>query len=67
MMAPQNGVQYGPFPLPQNGLPIKISLKKWVQMQSMFPAKWETSNKETSSFSVAFDQQMEAAHSYREL
>ncbi|KAG6409757.1 hypothetical protein SASPL_127799 [Salvia splendens] len=28
MMAPQNGVQYGPFPLPQNGLPIKISLKK---------------------------------------
>nr|AMZ03394.1 cytochrome P450 CYP707A90 [Plectranthus barbatus] len=28
MMAPQNGIQYGPFPLPQNGLPIKISLKK---------------------------------------
>ncbi|KAL1552667.1 (+)-abscisic acid 8'-hydroxylase [Salvia divinorum] len=28
MMGPQNGVQYGPFPLPQNGLPIKISLKK---------------------------------------
>nr|AJD25242.1 cytochrome P450 CYP707A102 [Salvia miltiorrhiza] len=27
MMAPQNGIQYGPFPLPQNGLPIKISLK----------------------------------------
>ncbi|KAL8063803.1 hypothetical protein ABFX02_01G050400 [Erythranthe guttata] len=28
MMAPQNGIQYGPFPLPQNGLPIKLSLKK---------------------------------------
>ncbi|KAK6158571.1 hypothetical protein DH2020_005885 [Rehmannia glutinosa] len=27
MMAPQNGIQYGPFPLPQNGLPIKITLK----------------------------------------
>ncbi|KAH6760844.1 cytochrome P450 [Perilla frutescens var. frutescens] len=27
MMAPQNGIQYGPFPLPQNGLPIKLSLK----------------------------------------
>lgn len=23
-----DGIQYGPFPLPQNGLPIKISLKK---------------------------------------
>ncbi|KAL0393786.1 UNVERIFIED_CONTAM: Abscisic acid 8'-hydroxylase [Sesamum latifolium] len=28
VMAPQNGIQYGPFPLPQNGLPIKLSLKK---------------------------------------
>jgi (+)-abscisic acid 8'-hydroxylase len=28
MMAPQNGIQYGPFPLPQNGLPIKLCLKK---------------------------------------
>ncbi|GFP81535.1 abscisic acid 8'-hydroxylase 1 [Phtheirospermum japonicum] len=27
MMAPQNGIQYGPFPLPQNGLPIKLTLK----------------------------------------
>ncbi|PIN26284.1 Cytochrome P450 CYP4/CYP19/CYP26 subfamily [Handroanthus impetiginosus] len=27
VMAPQNGIQYGPFPLPQNGLPIKLSLK----------------------------------------
>ncbi|GAA0179130.1 hypothetical protein Leryth_000527 [Lithospermum erythrorhizon] len=24
MMGPQNGIQYGPFPLPQNGLPIKL-------------------------------------------
>ncbi|KAJ7943987.1 Abscisic acid 8'-hydroxylase [Quillaja saponaria] len=23
----QNGIQYGPFPLPQNGLPIRLSLK----------------------------------------
>ncbi|KAL0302510.1 UNVERIFIED_CONTAM: Abscisic acid 8'-hydroxylase [Sesamum angustifolium] len=28
VMAPQNGIQYGPFPLPQNGLPIKLSPKK---------------------------------------
>ncbi|KAK4490861.1 hypothetical protein RD792_001576 [Penstemon davidsonii] len=28
LMAPQNGIQYGPFPLPQNGLPIKITLKR---------------------------------------
>ncbi|XP_051137552.1 abscisic acid 8'-hydroxylase CYP707A2-like [Andrographis paniculata] len=28
MMTPQNGIQYGPFPLPQNGLPIKIYSKK---------------------------------------
>lgn len=28
-MAPQNGIQYGPFPLPQNGLPIKLTLKTW--------------------------------------
>nr|AFP74115.1 ABA 8'-hydroxylase CYP707A2 [Phelipanche ramosa] len=27
MIAPQNGIQYGPFPLPQNGLPIKLTLK----------------------------------------
>lgn len=27
MMGPQNGIQYGPFALPQNGLPIKLSLK----------------------------------------
>ncbi|KAH6774342.1 cytochrome P450 [Perilla frutescens var. frutescens] len=27
MMGPQNGIQYGPFALPQHGLPIKISLK----------------------------------------
>ncbi|XP_051151651.1 abscisic acid 8'-hydroxylase CYP707A2-like [Andrographis paniculata] len=26
-MTPQNGIQYGPFPLPQNGLPIKLSPK----------------------------------------
>ncbi|GAA0166918.1 oxygenase [Lithospermum erythrorhizon] len=24
MMGPQNGIQYGPFPLPHNGLPIKL-------------------------------------------
>ncbi|KAG6410030.1 hypothetical protein SASPL_128077 [Salvia splendens] len=29
--------------------------------------QWETSNKETPPFSVASDQEMEAAHSYREL
>ncbi|KAG6397202.1 hypothetical protein SASPL_143368 [Salvia splendens] len=28
MMGPQDGIQYGPFALPQNGLPIKISLKE---------------------------------------
>ncbi|KAI3453911.1 hypothetical protein Pfo_010574 [Paulownia fortunei] len=28
MMGPQNGIQYGPFALPQNGLPIKLSLKR---------------------------------------
>lgn len=28
MMGPQNGIQYGPFALPQNGLPIKLSLKQ---------------------------------------
>ncbi|PIN12556.1 Cytochrome P450 CYP4/CYP19/CYP26 subfamily [Handroanthus impetiginosus] len=28
MVGPQNGIQYGPFALPQNGLPIKLSLKK---------------------------------------
>ncbi|XP_059306384.1 abscisic acid 8'-hydroxylase CYP707A2 [Lycium ferocissimum] len=27
MVGPQNGIQYGPFALPQNGLPIKLSLK----------------------------------------
>ncbi|KAL7111943.1 hypothetical protein ACP275_05G121100 [Erythranthe tilingii] len=27
MMGPQNGIQYAPFALPQNGLPIKLSLK----------------------------------------
>ncbi|GAA0158686.1 oxygenase [Lithospermum erythrorhizon] len=27
MMGPRNGIQYGPFPLPQNGLPIKLSRK----------------------------------------
>ncbi|KAL6530828.1 hypothetical protein OROGR_014688 [Orobanche gracilis] len=27
VMGPQNGIEYGPFALPQNGLPIKISLK----------------------------------------
>ncbi|KAL8536574.1 hypothetical protein ACS0TY_011961 [Phlomoides rotata] len=27
MMAPQNGIQYGPFPLPQNGLPINLTPK----------------------------------------
>uniref|UniRef100_A0A1W7HBR6 (+)-abscisic acid 8'-hydroxylase n=1 Tax=Scoparia dulcis TaxID=107240 RepID=A0A1W7HBR6_SCODU len=27
MMGPQNGIQYGPFPLPQNGLPISLSKK----------------------------------------
>ncbi|XP_075487445.1 abscisic acid 8'-hydroxylase CYP707A2-like [Primulina tabacum] len=27
MIGPQNGIQYGPFALPQNGLPIKLSLK----------------------------------------
>ncbi|KAK6116923.1 hypothetical protein DH2020_036399 [Rehmannia glutinosa] len=28
MMGPQNGIQYGPFALPQNGLPIKLSLRR---------------------------------------
>ncbi|KAA8538741.1 hypothetical protein F0562_028364 [Nyssa sinensis] len=28
MVGPQTGIQYGPFALPQNGLPITISLKK---------------------------------------
>ncbi|XP_042019486.1 abscisic acid 8'-hydroxylase CYP707A2-like isoform X1 [Salvia splendens] len=28
MMGPQDGIQYGPFALPQNGLPIKIFLKE---------------------------------------
>lgn len=27
IMSPQNGIQYGPFALPQNGLPIKLSRK----------------------------------------
>ncbi|KAL6536331.1 hypothetical protein OROGR_012903 [Orobanche gracilis] len=27
VMGPQNGIEYGPFALPQNGLPIKISPK----------------------------------------
>lgn len=27
MVGPQNGIQYGPFALPQNGLPIMLSLK----------------------------------------
>ncbi|OIT40448.1 PREDICTED: abscisic acid 8'-hydroxylase 1-like [Nicotiana attenuata] len=27
MMGPQNGIQYGPFALPQNGLPIMLSRK----------------------------------------
>ncbi|KAM7490840.1 hypothetical protein LguiA_033761 [Lonicera macranthoides] len=27
MVGPQNGIQYAPFALPQNGLPIKLSLK----------------------------------------
>ncbi|KAI5656587.1 hypothetical protein M9H77_25380 [Catharanthus roseus] len=27
MMGPQNGIQYGPFALPQNGLPIRLFLK----------------------------------------
>ncbi|CAL5431940.1 unnamed protein product [Camellia sinensis] len=27
VMGPQNGIQYGPFALPQNGLPIRLSLK----------------------------------------
>ncbi|KAG8375232.1 hypothetical protein BUALT_Bualt10G0078900 [Buddleja alternifolia] len=27
MMGPQNGIQYGPFALPQNGLPIRLSLR----------------------------------------
>ncbi|XP_019054396.1 PREDICTED: abscisic acid 8'-hydroxylase 1-like [Nelumbo nucifera] len=27
MVGPQNGIQYGPFALPQNGLPIRLSLK----------------------------------------
>ncbi|XP_059663080.1 abscisic acid 8'-hydroxylase CYP707A2-like [Cornus florida] len=27
IVGPQNGIQYGPFALPQNGLPIKLSLK----------------------------------------
>ncbi|KAK6934083.1 Cytochrome P450, partial [Dillenia turbinata] len=27
MVGPQTGIQYGPFPLPRNGLPIKLSLK----------------------------------------
>lgn len=26
-MGPQNGIQYGPFALPQNGLPIRLFLK----------------------------------------
>ncbi|XP_019182088.1 PREDICTED: abscisic acid 8'-hydroxylase 1-like [Ipomoea nil] len=28
MVGPQNGIQYGPFALPQNGLPIRLSLKE---------------------------------------
>ncbi|EYU29121.1 hypothetical protein ABFS82_05G118700 [Erythranthe guttata] len=28
MMGPQNGIQYAPFALPQNGLPITLSLKR---------------------------------------
>ncbi|CAA0831900.1 Abscisic acid 8-hydroxylase 1 [Striga hermonthica] len=28
MVSPQNGIQYGPFPLPQNGLPIKLTPKR---------------------------------------
>ena len=28
VMGTQNGIQYGPFALPQNGLPIRLSLKK---------------------------------------
>lgn len=28
LMGPQNAIQYAPFPLPQNGLPINISLRK---------------------------------------
>ncbi|XP_051129333.1 abscisic acid 8'-hydroxylase CYP707A2-like [Andrographis paniculata] len=28
IVGPQNGIQYGPFALPQNGLPIKLHLKK---------------------------------------
>ncbi|XP_043694802.1 abscisic acid 8'-hydroxylase CYP707A2 [Telopea speciosissima] len=27
VVGPQNGIQYGPFVLPQNGLPIRLSLK----------------------------------------
>ncbi|CAN4077207.1 unnamed protein product [Withania somnifera] len=27
MVGPQNGIQYGPFALPQNGLPIRLSVK----------------------------------------
>lgn len=27
IIGPQNGIQYGPFALPQNGLPIRISRK----------------------------------------
>ncbi|GER28187.1 cytochrome P450 [Striga asiatica] len=28
VVGPQDGIQYGPFPLPKNGLPIELSLKK---------------------------------------
>jgi len=28
MVGPHSGIQYGPFALPQNGLPIRLSLKK---------------------------------------
>ncbi|KAL0407947.1 UNVERIFIED_CONTAM: Abscisic acid 8'-hydroxylase [Sesamum radiatum] len=28
VMGPQNGIQYAPFALPQNGLPINLSLKR---------------------------------------
>lgn len=28
VVGPQNGIQYGPFALPQNGLPIRLSLKR---------------------------------------
>nr|GLL44380.1 abscisic acid 8'-hydroxylase 1-like [Ipomoea trifida] len=37
---PQNGIQYGPFALPQNGLPIRLSLKETHNPHSYNNKSW---------------------------